>query len=213
MDPKDESRDQVVTPTPRTEAELDLDAPVELEDAPPAPPGTGRQRGVVVAAILVVLVLGLGWVAMRVMGSGDLGQDPFGRAAPNFELPRLKGEGTVSLSDFKGKPVVLNFWASWCGPCKDEGPVLAAAERKWRDQDVVFLGVDSEDTRQAALEFEQAFGIEYDSAFDEQGELEAKYGVLGFPETFFIDRQGKIHGKYVGPIDAQTLDTYVSAIV
>jgi cytochrome c biogenesis protein CcmG/thiol:disulfide interchange protein DsbE len=167
----------------------------------------------VIAVILVGAVVGVGWAALRVMGSAALGQDPFGQAAPDFELPLLKGEGTLALSELRGKPVVLNFWASWCGPCKDEAPVLAAAEKRWRSDGVVFLGVDSEDTRDAGLAFEASYGIEYDSVFDEQGRLEVQYGVLGFPETFFIDREGTIRAKYVGPIDAQNLDAYVASIV
>jgi cytochrome c biogenesis protein CcmG/thiol:disulfide interchange protein DsbE len=172
----------------------------------------GRGRAIVIAVIIVGAVVGVGWAALKVMGGGELGQDPFGQAAPNFEMPLLSGDGNLTLSDLKGKPVILNFWASWCGPCKDEAPVLAAAEKEWRSKGVVFLGVDSEDTRAAAQEFEASFGIRYDSVFDEQGRLEVQYGVLGFPETFFIDRDGTIRAKYVGPIDAEDLDAYLASI-
>lgn len=185
--------------------------PLGDEDAPL--PSGSRTRGMVVAGVILALVLGVAWVALSAMGSGDLGQDPFGRAAPDFSLPALRGEGEIALSDFSGSPVVLNFWASWCGPCKDEAPILAAAERAWRDQGVVFLGVDTADNRDDALAFEETFGIEYASVFDVDSTLSQSYGVIGYPETFFIDADGLIRAKHVGVIpDAETLDSYLSQI-
>lgn len=187
----------------------------DVEEGPPEAPGTrGRTRGMVVAGVILALVLGVAWVAVSAMGSSDLGQDPFGRAAPDFTLPALRGEGDISLSDYAGSPVVLNFWGSWCDPCRQEAPILAAAERVWRDRGVVFLGVDSLDNRKDAIAFEEEFGIEYDSVFDVEGQLQGVYGVVGFPETFFIDRDGVIHAKHIGVIpDAETLDSYISQIV
>lgn len=172
----------------------------------------GRGPGVVVAAIVLLLVMGIAWTALSAMGQSELGQDPFGRVAPDFELPKLEGEGTISLSDLRGSPVVLNFWASWCIPCKQEAPILAAAEKNWRSQGVVFLGVDTQDDRDEAIAFENSYGVEYESAFDPEGSLQVAYGVMGLPETFFIDEEGRIRAKYVGPIDASTLDAYLAQI-
>jgi len=201
--------DRTVAP----EGDEDLRPPTDggPDDVEAAAAG-GRGKGLVVAAIVLALVMGVAWVAVSAMGKGDLGQDPFGRAAPDFELPKLEGEGTIALKDLKGHPVVLNFWASWCGPCKEEAPILAATERQWRSQGVVFLGVDTEDKRPEAIAFENTYGIEYDSVFDPEGQLSTLYGVLGYPETFFIDAKGKIHAKYVGPIDQETLDAYLAQI-
>ena len=158
-------------------------------------------------------MIGVLGAALKVRGVDGLSQDPAGRMAPNFTLPLLDGDGSLSLSDLRGHPVLLNFWASWCVPCKEEAPVLQAAWEKWRDRGVKFLGVDAQDGRTWAREFEQKYGITYPSVVEGTHEEMARYGVLGFPETFFIDEQGKIVAKYIGPFDAATLDAYLSSLV
>ena len=172
-----------------------------------------RLRGAVVAAVVLIGFVGVGWAAVRVMGDGTLGQDPFGLQAPTFRLPRLEGAGSLALADFRGKPLVLNFWASWCPPCRGEAPVLAAAQRRWNDRGVVFLGIDTKDSQAGALAFQAQYGVDYASVADVRGELQASYGVLGFPETFFIGPDGTIVAKYIGPIDRPTLDANIASIV
>jgi cytochrome c biogenesis protein CcmG/thiol:disulfide interchange protein DsbE len=162
------------------------------------------------AAIAFVLLIG---VVLKAGSMAPLAIDPSGEPAPTFTLPRLDGRGSLALGDLKGSPVVLNFWASWCEPCKQEAPVLADAHRAWAPEGLVFLGVDAQDTTQGGRAFERTYGIGYDSVVDADGALMARYGVVGFPETFFIDERGTIVAKFVGRLDRETLDGYASLLL
>lgn len=110
-----------------------------------------------------------------------------GRPAAEFDMPVLDG-GTMASSDIKGKPVVFNFWASWCIPCREEAPTLEAAWRKYKDQGVVFVGVNVQDSVEDAQSFVDEFGLTYPSIRDTDLKLWTQFGVRGLPETFFVDR-------------------------
>jgi cytochrome c biogenesis protein CcmG, thiol:disulfide interchange protein DsbE len=125
-----------------------------------------------------------------------------GALAPAFSLRRLDGTGTVSLRSLRGKTVVLNFWASWCGPCKREAPALEQLWRENRGKGVVVLGVDSGDAASDANRFLAAHGVTYPIVVDRNEVVAAnRYGVPGFPATFVIDRQGRVVGSAIlGPV-------------
>lgn len=154
------------------------------------------------AALLFVLFKGFGRNPHEV---------PFmmkGQPAPDFTLRALDTGEQVSLKDLKGRPVVINFWASWCGPCQMEHPVLEWGAREYGSQ-AVFLGVVFEDTEDNARRFLQRHGASFPQLFDPRSRMSVDYGVAGVPETYFIDAQGIIRGKHVGPIPPETLATRI----
>ena len=130
------------------------------------------------------------------------------KPASSFTLTLFDGR-RLSLEDLRGKVVFLNFWASWCPPCRTEARILEAAWQKYKDQDVVFLGIDIQDTEQAALAFLREFGITYPNGRDALGKIAIDYGVWGIPETFIIDKEGRITYKHAGAIGWQTVMTKI----
>lgn len=123
-----------------------------------------------------------------------------GSVAPPFTLRRLEGPGKISLASFRGKPVVLNFWASWCEPCKSEA---AALERDWqsdRGRGVVFLGVDYHDLDSEARRFVHFHSLTFPMLEDGSGNVTSDYGISQVPETYVLDRQGRVVAHLRGPI-------------
>ena len=136
--------------------------------------------------------------------------------ATNFTLVSLAEENDISLEDFRGKGVVLNFWATWCGPCREEMPLFEETWKKYQDKDVVFIGVDVMDDKENASEFLEEIGITYPNLYDPSGEVSNKYKVIALPATFFIDKEGKIiaknYGSFVGPDGKKKLKEYLEEI-
>jgi cytochrome c biogenesis protein CcmG, thiol:disulfide interchange protein DsbE len=164
----------------------------------------------ITAGALVVALLGLlAWrVATAQRGQELSKQVAAGRRppAPGFDLGRLNGPGSLSLASLRGHVVVLNFWASWCGPCKHEAPLLQAAWRRYRARGVVVLGVDAQDFSGDARHFVRRYGLDYPSVHDGAGTIAARYGTSGFPETWFVDRRGRLVAEHVvGPLTAARL--------
>jgi cytochrome c biogenesis protein CcmG/thiol:disulfide interchange protein DsbE len=124
--------------------------------------------------------------------------------APAFELDRLEGGGRGSLADYRGKVVVLNFWGSWCDPCRKESPLL----QRWHERisekgRATVLGVDALDVTEDALDFVRAFELSYPMLKDSDEEVYPEYGVGAFPETFVIDGEGRIAAIRRGPVDEE----------
>ena len=131
-----------------------------------------------------------------------------GGQAPDFTLSLLDG-GEIRLKELRGQVVVLNFWASWCGPCRLEAPVL---EQMWKDYggEVAFVGIAHNDVPQRARAFVQQYGVIYANGLDTRGVIARAYGLTGVPETFVIDREGLVHDHYVGAIiEAEALASMI----
>jgi cytochrome c biogenesis protein CcmG/thiol:disulfide interchange protein DsbE len=160
-------------------------------------------------AVALVLAL-LGLLVWKV--SSDNGPDArVGQAVPHFDLPALEGDDRVTIAEHLGKPMVINFWATWCGPCREEAPLLEDAARKYRDRGVVFIGVDIRDFTGDAKKFVAKYGVSYAIAYDGPAKLWEPWGITGLPETFFVGRDGKIVEHRIGPYDnASELDAAIA---
>ncbi len=159
--------------------------------------------GAQVAAVAVVVAL-LGLLIWKVaQGESEVtaelarGGTP---AAPPFTLERLDGKGDLAIESLRGKTVVLNFWASWCGPCRDEMPLLQQGSERWKERNVVFVGIDIDDLRSDARSFLERFGVTYVNVYDGKSSTVGRYGATGVPETYFIDADGRIRWRIAGPV-------------
>jgi cytochrome c biogenesis protein CcmG/thiol:disulfide interchange protein DsbE len=167
----------------------------------PTAPARGRSRWIWVAAVVA-----LAGMLAALFGFG-LSTDPtlvdsplIGRRAPDFDLSSLDGTGTLRLSSLRGRVVVLNFWASWCGPCRKEHPDLQATWDRYRSQGVVVVGISYQDTAADGLAFFRELGGDWPLLEDERSRTALAYGVTGVPETFVIDPSGRVAAKFFGPV-------------
>jgi cytochrome c biogenesis protein CcmG/thiol:disulfide interchange protein DsbE len=158
-------------------------------------------QGVAIGLVALLFIL-LVWALVNDKGGdlakkanrGDLPQ------APEFTLERLDQDGELALSSLQGKAVVLNFWASWCLPCKEEAPYLEQVWREERERGLVVVGYDSKDARRDARRFAERFRLTFPIVYDGPGDQLPDWGVTGFPETFVIDRRGRVVAAFVGDV-------------
>ncbi len=204
-------------PTPTTSDE-------PAEEPGPAP---HRKRRWTVGKVLL-LGLALGLVALAVIElrtRGTSGVESIGvvdyrahaetrsDAAPSFTLPSLDGDRSISLGSFRGTTIVLNFFASWCGPCRLEAPGLRKVSKDYTDRGVQFLGVDYRDNNAAGQAFMDGFGLDYPAVADPAGSLADDYHLLGMPTTFVIDAEGIIRYRFIGYVQERSLRDALDAIL
>ena len=184
-------------------------------------PATYRRVAVrplaVIGALVVVLLLVLAYLSVA-GGSQSWTADPGRRpVAPPLAGPGLSSSGTdggeVALADFRGRPVVVSFWASWCPPCRAEARDLERVWQAYRDRGVVFLGVDIQDTDGDARRFLADYGVTFPNLRDVTNELAVSYGVNGIPATFFVDREGRVAGSRTGPLDERRLVAQIEELL
>ena len=162
---------------------------------------------VILAAALLVGLLAYGVASRRADTSIDDAIEAGERIdAPTARLPVLGKAGERSLADYRGKVVVLNFWASWCKPCTEELPLLEKTHKAISGRDALVLGANYQDVSDSALGFVRRFKLTFPSLRDRDGEFADRYGSRAFPETFVVDRRGRIAAQRRGPVDQRWLD-------
>ena len=135
-----------------------------------------------------------------------------GNPAPDFAVADLDGN-PIRLADLRGRPVIVNFWASWCGPCVEEFPLLRDAAARHAGDGLVVIGIVWDDRSEAARDFMARNGATWAAAMDPGQQVARDYGTLGPPETYFIDRDGIIRARQIGQISAASLDEKLAAII
>ena len=182
-----------------------------MNDAIPeqSSPAIGRRSwGTPLAYGAVLALLGLvGWGLVQAQ-AGPREAGP----APDFTLTTFSGE-QVSLSQLRGQVVVINFWASWCPPCREEAAYLERTWRAYRDRGVVFIGVDYADTEREALAYMREFDLTYPNGPDIGTRISQAYRIQGVPETFFVARDGTLRGVKIGPLKPPELEQRLEALL
>jgi cytochrome c biogenesis protein CcmG, thiol:disulfide interchange protein DsbE len=163
------------------------------------------------ALIAVMAVLGLLGYGLLTKSEESLA---VGDAAPDTELSTLAGAGSGQIADYRGKWVLVNFWASWCGPCRAEAPVLQAFYEGHRDDRFTVLGIDLDDNTDDARAFAAEYGLTYPQLRDGDGrDRRDAYGMTGFPESFLVDPDGDLALIRRGPVTTDYLDRYVAPLI
>ena len=171
---------------------------------------------------LVFILIGLALVGfLGLMAAGLSNKSPHtsrsgvtrvDKPAPEIRMPLFDG-GELVLSEYRGQPIVINFWASWCPPCRVESPALERTWQLYSDRDVLFVGVDIQDTENEGRAYVEEFDLTYPNGTDGDGKITVDYGVIGLPVTFFVNRDGIVERRWVGAVTEEQLVTWVDELV
>ncbi|MDQ2630271.1 MAG: TlpA family protein disulfide reductase [Actinomycetota bacterium] len=163
-----------------------------------------------IAVLAVLAVVGL--LVFGLVNKGSSGVT-VGEAAPDEPLPRLEGGGTESLADYRGRWVLVNFWASWCVPCREEAPALERFQREHAGPKFTVLGIDSRDLTSDGVAFVEEYGLSYPQLRDGDGDAARDYGTTGVPENFLVDPAGRVRLLVRGPITEEYLREEVAPLL
>ena len=162
-----------------------------------------------VLALTALLALGL---VNRSPVTGRSGATRIDKPAPNINMP-LYGGGVLTPEDYSDRPVVVNFWASWCGPCRQEAPIFERLSQEYGERGVLFIGVNIQDAQSDAEAYLREFAITYPNGSDEDGSISIDYGVIGIPVTFFINRDGIVQRRWAGVMRETQLRQWIDELV
>lgn len=178
------------------------------------PGGPPKRRPVwlyyTVLGVSAIIVFGV--FASRFGENPRINESPLiGKPLPQFTLEYLEGEGSLNSADLRGQALVINFWASWCIPCRSEHPALNAAAAGYADEDVHFVGIVYQDRREQAVGFLDQFGrgTNYSYVMDDDSRTIIDLGVFGVPETYFVDKDGIIRSRYQGAVNSAILQEHI----
>lgn len=205
-------------------AALPAEPPPEIAFKTPFPrPKVGALRNILATVIVGLAIIGLVWYFDSPSGAGSSqsitltaaasGPAPkIGREAPDFSVQTLDGQ-TYNLSDFRGQPVWINFWASWCPPCQSETPILREMDEQFRDRGLTLVAVQVQQTVEDGRHYADTYGLEYRIGADVSAAIFRTYKVFALPTQFFIDPDGVIVGVVNGPLDRTGATALVKSIL
>ena len=165
--------------------------------------------GLILALVIAGLLLFKGDAAKE---SSSQSSSAIKEAAPNFNLALLEGK-KFQLSDYKGKPVLINFFASWCLPCREEIPAIEKIVSVYQPKGIVFLGISTDDTEVNAKDFIKKYGVTYQVGLDKTTEIQKSFGLYGIPTTYFIDKQGIINYFHSGAVTEELLQNELDKLL
>ena len=171
-------------------------------------PARSKRTGLIVTFAVLLALLGvLAWGLRKVQaGPVESGM------APDFTITAFDGR-TVTLSELRGQVVIINFWASWCPPCREEAAYLEQTWRKYQDKGVIFIGVDWVDTEKEALAYMAEFDLTYFNGPDVGTRIAQDYNIQGVPETFYVAKNGELRGVHIGPLKSPELDEKIEELL
>jgi cytochrome c biogenesis protein CcmG/thiol:disulfide interchange protein DsbE len=172
------------------------------------PNARNKRTGVIVTFAVLLALLGLLAWGLRKVQAGPISSG----MAPDFSLTSFDGR-TLKLSELRGQVVIINFWASWCPPCREEAAYLEQTWRKYEDKGVVFIGVDWVDTEKEALAYMDEFDLTYFNGPDIGTRIAQAYNIQGVPETFYVAKNGELRGVHIGPLKSPELDDKIDELL